>query len=340
MNRLVLIGLVPLALAGPALAQTMDHSTMPGMTMPAAPAKPAAKPAMTPTKPAPGPADPHAGHDMPADAPMDHSAMPGMDMNTAAQASTTIGDLEVPTAPPPTPPSDHAADRVFSPAVMAAARGQLRREHGGASNSMVMANIAEWSPRSGKDSYRWEGEAWFGDDIHRLVLKSEGEGVSGDGVDHAELQALYSRAIGPYFNLQAGVRRDFEPRPSRTYATVGFEGLAPYWFEVSGAAFLSNKGDLSGRLEGSYDQRLTQRLILQPRAEFNLAASNDMATGVGSGLSDAELGLRLRYEIRREFAPYVGVTYDRKFGGTADHARAAGQGVEDTRLVLGLRAWF
>jgi len=358
MNRLVLIGLFPLALAGPAMAQTTDHSSMPGMTMPAAPAKPAAKPAKPkaaahqhheapatvaapkPATPAAGEADPHAGHDMPAATTMDPSAMPGMDMGAPAEAGTTIGDLEVPTGSPPAAPIDHAADRVFSPAAMAAARGQLRREHGGLSSSMVMANIAEWAPGSGKDSYRWDGEAWFGGDIHRLVLKSEGEGVVGDGVDQAELQALYSRAIGPYFNLQAGVRHDFEPHPTRTYATVGFEGLAPYWFEVSGAAFLSDKGALSGRLEGSYDQRITQRLILQPRAEFNFAASNDRETGIGSGLSNAELGLRLRYEIRREFAPYIGVTYDRKFGKTADYARAAGEDVEDTRLVLGVRAWF
>lgn len=327
MKRLVLIGLAPLVLAGPALAQAVDHSAMPGMTMPA-------------QAPAVAAADPHAGHDMPADAPMDHSGMPGMDMSTPGQAGATIGDLKVPTAPPPAPPSDHAADRLFSPVAMAAARAQLRREHGGANSSMVMANIAEWSPRSGKDGYRWEGEAWFGGDINRLALKSEGEGVSGDGVDHAELQVLYSRAVGPYFDLQAGVRHDVEPRPGRTYATVGFEGLAPYWFEVSGAAFLSNKGDLSGRLEGSYDQRITQRLILQPRAEFSLSASDDAATGEGGGLSNAELGLRLRYEIRRAFAPYVGVTYERKFGKTADYARAAGEDVEDTRLVLGIRAWF
>jgi len=358
MNRLVVISLLPLALAAPAMAQTMDHSSMPGMTMPAAPAKPTARPAKPeaaahqhqaapapavapkPETPAAGEADPHAGHDMPAETPMDHSAMPGMAMGAPAAAGTTIGDLEVPTGPPPAAPSDHAADRLFSPAAMAAARGQLRREHGGASSSLVMANIVEWAPRSGKDSYRWEGEAWFGGDIHRLVLKTEGEGVVGDGVDQAELQALYSRAVGPYFNLQAGVRHDFEPRPTRTYATVGFEGLAPYWFEVSGAAFLSDKGDLSGRLEGSYDQRITQRLILQPRAEFNLGASNDTATGMGSGLSNAELGLRLRYEIRREFAPYIGVTYDRKFGKTADYSRAAGEDVEDARLVFGLRAWF
>ena len=358
MNRLVVVSLLPLALAGPAMAQTMDHSSMPGMTMPAAPAKPAAKPAKPeaaahqhqvapaaatakPATPAAGEADPHAGHDMSAGT-MDHSAMPGMDMGAPTETSTTMGDLEVPTGPPPAAPIDYAADRVFSPAAMATARGQLRREHGGISSSMVIANIAEWAPGSGKDGYRWEGEAWFGGDIHRLVIKTEGEGegVVGDGLEQAELQALYSRAIGPYFNLQVGVRHDFEPNPTRTYATVGFEGLAPYWFEVSGAAFLSDRGDLSGRLEGSYDQRITQRLILQPRAEFNLAASNDAATGIGSGLSSAELGLRLRYEIRREFAPYIGVTYDRKFGKTADYSRAAGEDVEDARLVFGLRAWF
>jgi copper resistance protein B len=344
MSRLILMGLFPLALAGPVAAQTVDHSSMPGMTMPAAPTEETAKPkaaghphhdmapvsaAARPATPATGDADPHAGHDM-----------PGMDMGAPAEAGPTIGDLEVPPGSPPPPPSGHAADQVFPPATMAAARDQLRREHGGASSSMVMANIAEWAPRSGKDSYRWEGEARFGGDIHRLALKSEGEGVVGGSLDHVELQALYSRAVGPYFNLQAGVRHDFQPRPARTYATVGFEGLAPYWFEVSGAAFLSDKGDLSGRLEGSYDQRITQRLILQPRAEFNLAASNDASTGVGSGLSDVELGLRLRYEIRREFAPYIGVTYDRKFGKTADYARAVGEDVEDTRLVLGVRAWF
>lgn len=368
MKTVALIGLLPLMSGAPAFAQTMDHSMMPGMQMPAPSAKPAAKKPQakpvarkkTPPKkavaqraPAAEPADPHAGHDMGAmtmppasDAPADpHAghdmgtmAMPGMGQ---AQATGAMADMsDIPNTPPPPAPTDHAADKAFDPTRMAKARAQLRKEHGGGAASLVMANLTEWAPQSGKDSYRWEGEAWFGGDINRLTLKSEGEGVSGEGLDHAELQALYSRSAGPYFNLQAGVRHDFEPKPSRTYATIGFEGLAPYWFEVSGAAFLSNKGDLSARFEGYYDQRLTQRLILQPRAELNLAASNDQATGVGSGLSDIELGLRLRYEIRREFAPYVGVTYDRKFGKTADYARTAGEDVEDARVVLGLRAWF
>lgn len=396
MKTAALIGLLPLMLGAPALAQTMDHSMMPGMQMPAPTAKPVAKkpPAQKPVvkkkaaprkaaaprttaKPAagramgamamPSPAsgqvaDPHAGHDMstmampaaptgqdmgamPATSADPHAGhdmaampMPGMNTDQAMSSMADMGDI--PNTPPPPAPTDHAADNVFDPTGMAKARAQLRKEHGGGITSLVMANFAEWAPRSGKDSYRWEGEAWFGGDINRLTLKSEGEGLSGDGLNRAELQALYSRSVGPYFNLQAGVRHDFEPRPSRTYATIGFEGLAPYWFEVSGAAFLSNKGDLSARLEGYYDQRLTQRLIIQPRAELNLAASNDRATGVGSGLSDVELGLRLRYEIRREFAPYVGVTYDRKFGRTADYARTGGEDVEDARVVLGLRAWF
>ena len=365
MNRLALIGLVPFALAGPALAQTMDHSSMPGMAMPAAPAKPAAKKKPVQKKTAPaghqhhdapaaGAANPHAGHDMPAAAPMapgmtmpqtaptqDHSAMPGMEMAPSAPAAMTMGEIEVPAGAPPAPPSDYAADHLFPPTAMAAARRQLRREHGGGETpyAKVMANLLEYGAGAGANSYRWSGEAWLGGDIHRLVLKSEGEGKRAGGIESAELQALYSRAVGVYTDLQIGVRQDFEPH-ARTYLTVGAESLLPYWFEAEGAAFLSDKGDLSARIEGSYDLRLTSRLLLQPRAELNFAVQNDAATQTGSGLSDAELGLRLRYEIRREFAPYVGVSYERKFGRTADYSRAAGDDVEDTRLVFGVRAWF
>lgn len=221
---------------------------------------------------------------------------------------------------------------------MNTARDTIRQEHGGAVVSQVLARLAEYRSADG-GGYRWDGEAWLGGDINRFVLKSEGEGTRREGLEGAEMRAVYSRAIGPYFDIQAGVRHDFKPR-SRTYATVGFEGLAPYWFDVEGALYLSSKGELLGRLEGSYDLRLTQRLILQPRAELNLSAQDTRETGTGSGLSDAELGLRLRYEIRREFAPYIGVTYDRKFGKTADYARAAGDGAEATSFVIGVRAWF
>jgi copper resistance protein B len=239
---------------------------------------------------------------------------------------------------PPPAPSDHAADRYYDPASMADARRVLRMEHGGMAASQVMADIAEYQSGSG-GGYRWEGQAWSGGDINRLVAKSEGEGTRRDGLDSAELQALYSRAVSRYFDLQAGVRQDFTPH-ARTYFTVGTQGLLPYWFDVEAALFLSTGGEVLGRLTGYYDLRLTRRLVLQPRAEFNLAAQDSPETRTGSGLSDTALDLRLRYEIRHEFAPYIGVSYRRRFGKTADYARLTGEDVEATSFVVGLRAWF
>jgi copper resistance protein B len=262
----------------------------------------------------------HMGHDMPA-----------------MQPGAPVAPAE---APAPAPPSDHYADRFFPAADMDRARHVMMKEMGGRSAYQVMFNLAEYQARKDADGYRWDGEAWFGGDIDRLTLKTEGEGAFRQGVDSAEIQALYSRAIGPYFDLQAGIRHDVQPGPARTYATIGVEGLAPYWFEVEGALFLSDKGDLLGRVEGWYDQRITQRLILQPRVELNLAAQDMPRNRIGAGLSNAELGLRLRYEIAREFAPYVGISYDRKFGRTARFARAAGDDVSETSLVLGARIWF
>jgi copper resistance protein B len=215
----------------------------------------------------------------------------------------------------------------------------MRTEMGGTRFAKVMANIAEYQFGRHGDGYRWDGQAWYGGDINRIVLRSEGAGSVDDGLETGEVQALYSRAVSRYFDLQGGVRQDFAPR-GRTYLTVGTQGLAPYWFDVEGALFLSTKGELLARAEGTYDVRLTQRLVLQPRVELNFAAQNTPETRRGSGLSDAELGLRLRYELRREFAPYIGVSYERKTGKTADYARAAGEDPEATTLVVGVRTWF
>lgn len=154
------------------------------------------------------------------------------------------------------------------------------------------------------------------------------------------MQALWSRALDPWFNLQAGLRYDIRPQPDRGYLVVGVQGLAPYWFEVDGAIFLSERGHVSARFEGEYDLRITQRLILQPRLELDLALQNDRAIGIGAGLSSAEAGLRLRYEFVPEFAPYVGLEYERAFGNTADFRRADGEDVGGLRLVLGVRTWF
>ncbi len=288
---------------------------------------------------------------------MDHGSMPGMGMSfdhasssnslpamsmpgmtMAAPASGT--DLPVGSAPAPVASMDHYADRQFGPADMAKARSRMMTEEGGQLFYQVLFNLAEIQIRNGNGGYRWDGEAWFGGDINRLAIKSEGEGTFHWGVDSAEVQALYSRAVGPYYSLQAGVRHDFQPKPSRTYATVGFEGLSPYEFETEGALFLSEKGDLLARLEGWYDHQITQRLILQPRVELNFAAQDVPEDRYGAGLVDAELGLRLRYELRRELAPYIGVSYERKTGRTAEFARADGEKAETTSLVVGMRTWF
>ncbi len=288
----------------------------------------------------PSPPSNASATDMPG---MNGTDMSGSDQSpgvaTADAAATPVtSEPDIPDTPPPPPPNDHAADQYYDPAAMAAARATLRQEHGGATYSKVMANLAEYQARPG-GGYRWDGQARFGGDIDGFVVKSEGEGSGRGGVDAAEVQGLYAHAIGPYFDLQAGVRQDIEPR-ARTYATVGMEGLLPYWFDVGAAAFLSTKGELLGRVEGTYDLRLTQRLILQPRAELNLSAQDSPQTRTGSGLSNAELGLRLRYEIKREFAPYIGVSYDQKVGKTANYARALGEGPAVTSFVVGVRAWF
>lgn len=309
-----------------------DMSSMPGMTMPDM-AGGAMKHDM------PGMNMPAAGSGQPME--HDMSSMPGMAMDGQMAGHGAGGTSLAPgNAPAPLPPSDHYADRIYQNGAMADSRAMLHNEHGGSTSSMILFNLAEYQVRNGRDGYRWDGEAWFGKDLDRLVVMTEGEGAFREGVDSAEVQALYSRALDPYWNVQAGVRYDFKPNPSRTYATIGIEGVAPYWFETEAAVFLSNKGEVLGRIEGYYDQRLTQRLILQPRVELNLSAQDVPETRIGSGLSNAELGLRLRYEIRREFAPYIGVSYDRKFGQTADYARADGKGVKATSFVIGVRTWF
>ena len=341
-------------------------------TAKAQPRRAAKKPARTPARPSvssmPGMdmGGPAAGGspsgamprmDMSGGKPLQTGSMPGMDMSGKGQTSGTMPGMAMPSgpmsgmemtgtalpagdSPAPPAPSDHYADRFFPAATMSRARGDMMREQGGRPFSQVMFNLAEYQVRNGRDGYRWDGEGWFGGDINRLTVKTEGGGTFREGVDSAEIQALYSRAIGPYFNLQAGVRHDFQPTPNRTYATIGFEGLAPYMFEVSGAAFISPQGEVLGRLEGYYDQRITQRLVLQPRVEFNLSAQDMPAQRLGAGLTDAELGLRLRYEITRQFAPYVGVSYEAKTGRTADYARADGMKPTSTSLVAGVRIWF
>lgn len=195
-----------------------------------------------------------------------------------------------------------------------------------------------------EDTFSWEAQGWLGGDLNRAWLKTEGvvltEGDPEERVEEAELQLLYSRLIGPFTELQIGARHDFEPDPSRTYAVVGVQALAPYLFEVDTAVFLSRQGELSARLEAEYELLFTQRLIAQPRFELNLSAEDVEERGIGRGVNDIDLGLRLRYEIRREFAPYVGVNWTKKIGNTADFAEEEGEDDSTFAVLAGIRFWF
>ena len=272
-----------------------------------------------PPQPSPGTQDPHSGYSV------------GEEMRGP------------PVAPPPPGARSgpaHAADAVYGPDEMAGARRELRISHGSIRTYKILIDQLETRIRSGRDGYFLNAEAWYGGDINKLWLKSEIEGSFGEEAEQAEFQALWSHAIDPWFHLQGGARYDARPSSGRGHLVLGIQGLAPYWFEIDAAAFLSDKGHLTARFEAEYDQRLTQRLILQPRLELNFSLQDVPSARLGAGLSSFETGIRLRYEFVPEFAPYVGVEYDRALGDTARFNRAAGEDVGGWSLVLGVRAWF
>ena len=282
----------------------------------------------------------HSAHTEPAPAPKpfvlpDMTGAPVMD-----HSAHTVDD--VPKGPPPPEAFEgpqHAADEIYGAARMAEARANNHATHGDMTTGTVLAERFEARISGGESAYLWDVQGWYGGDINKFVVKSEGEGEIGGALDDVEIQALWGHAIGPFFDLQAGVRMDLEPE-TRSHLAVGVQGLAPYMFHVDGTIFLSDRGDLTARIEGEYDQKLTQRLIVQPRLEIELAAQDIAEREVGAGLAKLETGIRLRYEIAREFAPYVGIGYEAKVGRTADMAKAAGDDSDGLALLLGIRAWF
>lgn len=207
---------------------------------------------------------------------------------------------------------------------------------------MVLFDRLEWQQASSDHALAWDAKAWFGYDNNRLWLRSEGRGEPPEHgrVEHADIEALWGKPISPWWDVLFGVRHDFNPSPSQTWAAIGVQGMAPYKFEVQATAYVGEGGQTAAQVEVEYDVLLTNRLILQPRIEAIAYGRDDAERGIGSGLGEVDAGLRLRYEIRREFAPYVGIEWGRSFGRSADFARAEGEEVEDTRLVAGVRFWF
>lgn len=197
----------------------------------------------------------------------------------------------------------------------------------------------QWNDE-GADARVWDAEGWIGSDWNRFWFKTEGERAVGGETEEAQFETLYARLVTPFWYLQAGIRYDARPEPERSYGALGIQGLAPYWFEVDATAYLSDKGDVSASFEAEYDLTLTQRLILQPRFEIHLSAAEVEELGLGKGFNDVSVGLRLRYEIKREFAPYIGASWMRRLGDTADFAEAQGAEAKNTTIIAGVRLWF
>ncbi len=302
MKKLLLIMMATAMFSSPALAQ-MDHSQMDHSKMDHGKTE----------KPVESGNDEHAGHDM--------GTKP---MSQSPQSQS---------GPP------NAADAIWGADAMQKSRDALYDEHGNMSLFWFQGDRLEYRAREGKDGYLWDVQGYYGGDTDKFWFKSEGEGSYGDAIEQAEVQALWSHAIGPFFDLQAGVRQDFHG-PDRTHLVLGAQGVAPYFLEVDVATFVSNQGDLTGRIEGEYDHRLTQKLILQPRAEINFSAQDIPELEIGSGIDSIEAGVRLRYEITPEFGPYISIEQEWKLGGSRDFAIADGEDPSVTNYVVGVRFWF
>lgn len=289
--------------------------------------KPKSKPKTKPTPKAdtytPAPAVDHGAmnHGTSQPMPMDHAAM-GHSMPPSADQPVTpipvLTDADRAAAVPP--PSDHPV-------------------HDNTPRSFVLFNRLEGFDANEGTGMEWEGQAWIGTDLNKLWLRSEGEQL-GKHTEAADLEVFYGRAIARWWDVVAGVRHDFKPGASQDFVAIGVMGLAPYKFEMEATAYIGQSGQTAARVEAEYETLLTNRFILQSLVEVNAYGKDDQRRGIESGLSTAEAGLRLRYEFTRQFAPYVGVVHERAFGGTADLRDAAGEAVNDTRLVAGIRVWF
>ena len=255
--------------------------------------------------------------------------------NSSEPGSTTIygqPGSKIPITPPPPSPTDLNPNSMPFPA--------QSTEMGGTVFWHVMFNQLEGRTNGPDNEFRWGGEGWVGTDYNRLWIKSEGfaeHGRASDGIT----EALYDRPIPrlKYFDAQAGIRYDLDSDAGRTWGAIGVEGLAPEFFEVAPTFYFSTRG-VAGRITGSYDLLLTQRLIAQPEFELNFYSTKDPSREIGTGLSELDTGLRIRYEISRKIAPYIGVAYNGKFGETAGFVNRSRGIVNDPRFIFGVRVWY
>jgi copper resistance protein B len=271
-------------------------------------------------------ADPHAGHQQPkAEAPSKPTAG-GHEHH--ADGPEQKGEL-----PPFIPRLTDEDRKAAFPKV------EGHAVHDKSINYFVLFDQLEWQAGSGANGLSVDTRGWVGRDRDRLWFRAEGDGAGGD-VEEASAHILYGRQISRWWDLVGGIRQDFRPGSPQTWAAFGIQGLAPYWFEIEATGYVGASGRTHARFEVEYELLLTNRLIAQPLFEAEIVGKSDPERGVGSGLSTTDMGIRLRYEIRRELAPYLGVTWRNSWGKTADFARAAGEDSGGARFVTGLRLWF
>jgi copper resistance protein B len=208
-----------------------------------------------------------------------------------------------------------------------------------APTAKLLFDQLEWRNTGDGNAAAWDMEAWFGGDYNKIWLRSEGERVAGT-TQSARTDLLWDHSFARWWSVQAGGRQDFGAGPGRSWAAIGVQGLAPYWFDTEATLYVGEQGHTALRLKTEYELLITQRLIVQPEGEANVYGEADPARQLGSGLSDLELGLRLRYEMRRELAPYIGAVWSRQFGGTADRVRQLGGDPSDVQFVAGVRLWL
>jgi copper resistance protein B len=270
---------------------------------------------------------------------------PGSLLGQSTSHSPPVAHQEPHASHAPTPPEPAPTLPAHVPPLTDADRAAAFRDvqghavHDNAVNYFVLFDQLEWQAADGGSGLNIDSRGWIGRDRDRLWFRAEGEGEDGQ-VGEAQAHLLYGRQFSRWWDVVAGIRQDFHPGPAQTWAAVGVQGLAPYWFEVEATAYVGPSGRTQGRFEVEYELRLTNRLIFQPLLEASVFGKSDPERGVGAGLSTTDAGFRLRYELRRELAPYIGITWKRKYGQTADFAEAAGEATAATRVVTGLRLWF
>lgn len=204
----------------------------------------------------------------------------------------------------------------------------------------VMIDQLEIRNMDGPDPFVIEADAWIGKDLNKAWFKLNGERVDGTW-EAAQFEARYSRAVDTYWDLQVGVRHDAKPsNETRDWAVIGVRGLAPYFFDIDSSLYIGKGGNLGLDFQAEYEALITQKLILSPEIQASFFSRDDKAIDQGSGLASTEIGLRLRYEIRREFAPYIGINWEKRYGQTADLMEAAGESTDDVQFVAGIRIWF